>query len=222
MLGLLADPDGNRVAILRSLTLLRQLACTRPWSTTPTPPSRVGQGRDASSRCSSSSPGGSPRAGLQPVRPSSASSGNGSPGGYADLLSRRPDPRPEARIREFRDGTAPAFLISLKAGGSGPTLTEADHVFVMDPWWNPAAEAQAVDRAHRIGQDKHVMVYRPRVGRDDRGEGRRAPGTQARPLRRVVDGGSIGSGCSRLQILQPCSTSRMSPAAPGGVSGCVT
>ena len=49
-------------------------------------------------------------------------------------------------------GGAPVFLISLKAGGVGLTLTEADYVFVLDPWWNPAAEAQAVDRAHRIGQ----------------------------------------------------------------------
>ena len=64
------------------------------------------------------------------------------------------------RIAEFTDGDAPVFLISLKAGGSGLTLTEADYVFVLDPWWNPAVEAQAVDRAHRIGQDKTVMVYR--------------------------------------------------------------
>ncbi|WP_392467604.1 SNF2-related protein [Arsenicicoccus cauae] len=64
------------------------------------------------------------------------------------------------RIEEFRTGTQPAFLISLKAGGFGLTLTEADYVYVLDPWWNPAAEAQAIDRTHRIGQDKHVNVYR--------------------------------------------------------------
>ena len=52
------------------------------------------------------------------------------------------------------------FLISLKAGGFGLTLTEADYVYVLDPWWNPAAETQAIDRTHRIGQDKHVNVYR--------------------------------------------------------------
>ncbi|GAB2986012.1 DEAD/DEAH box helicase [Nocardioides montaniterrae] len=63
-------------------------------------------------------------------------------------------------IDRFRDGDAPVFLISLKAGGVGLTLTEADYVFVLDPWWNPAAEAQAVDRAHRIGQTRNVMVYR--------------------------------------------------------------
>jgi len=64
------------------------------------------------------------------------------------------------RIAEFTGGEAPVFLISLKAGGVGLTLTEADYVCVLDPWWNPATEAQAVDRAHRIGQDKTVMVYR--------------------------------------------------------------
>lgn len=52
------------------------------------------------------------------------------------------------------------FLISLKAGGVGLNLTEADYVFILDPWWNPAAEMQAVNRAHRIGQNKQVMVYR--------------------------------------------------------------
>jgi SNF2 family DNA or RNA helicase len=54
----------------------------------------------------------------------------------------------------------PVFLISLKAGGTGLNLTAADHVFLLDPWWNPAVEEQAADRAHRIGQDKPVMVYR--------------------------------------------------------------
>lgn len=63
-------------------------------------------------------------------------------------------------IDRFKTGTAPAFLISLKAGGFGLNLTEADYVFLLDPWWNPATEAQAVDRTHRIGQTKNVMVYR--------------------------------------------------------------
>lgn len=65
-----------------------------------------------------------------------------------------------AVVQGFRDGNAPVFLISLKAGGFGLTLTEADYVFLLDPWWNPAAENQAVDRAHRIGQEKTVMVFR--------------------------------------------------------------
>ena len=63
-------------------------------------------------------------------------------------------------IEAFRGGAAPVFLISLKAGGFGLNLTEADHVFIMDPWWNPAAEQQAVDRIHRIGQEREVHVYR--------------------------------------------------------------
>lgn len=63
-------------------------------------------------------------------------------------------------IDGFRAGQADVFLISLKAGGFGLTLTEADYVFLLDPWWNPQAEEQAVDRTHRIGQDKPVMVYR--------------------------------------------------------------
>ncbi|RUO93122.1 helicase [Corallococcus sp. AB018] len=58
-----------------------------------------------------------------------------------------------------QDG-APVLLMSLKAGGTGLNLTAADHVFLMDPWWNPAVEAQAADRAHRIGQERPVMVYR--------------------------------------------------------------
>ncbi len=63
-------------------------------------------------------------------------------------------------VEAFRRGAAPVFLISLKAGGVGLTLTEADYVFLLDPWWNPAAEQQAIDRAHRIGQSRPVTVYR--------------------------------------------------------------
>jgi SNF2 family DNA or RNA helicase len=58
------------------------------------------------------------------------------------------------------EGGPPVMLLSLKAGGTGLNLTAADHVFLVDPWWNPAVEDQAADRAHRIGQDKPVMVYR--------------------------------------------------------------
>jgi SNF2 family DNA or RNA helicase len=63
-------------------------------------------------------------------------------------------------VRAFQEGDAPVMIISLKAGGTGLNLTAADHVFLLDPWWNPAVEDQAADRAHRIGQDKPVMVYR--------------------------------------------------------------
>lgn len=66
----------------------------------------------------------------------------------------------QAAIKAFTDGKTQVFLISLKAGGFGLNLTAADYCFVCDPWWNPAAEAQAVDRAHRIGQQRPVTVYR--------------------------------------------------------------
>ncbi|GAB4094301.1 DEAD/DEAH box helicase [Flaviaesturariibacter terrae] len=66
-----------------------------------------------------------------------------------------------AAVRRFQEEPdARVFLISLKAGGTGLNLTEADYVFLVDPWWNPAVENQAIDRAYRIGQDKHVMAIR--------------------------------------------------------------
>jgi superfamily II DNA or RNA helicase len=66
-----------------------------------------------------------------------------------------------AVIAEFQDEAGPPVLIvSLKAGGTGINLTAADHVFLLDPWWNPAVEDQAADRAHRFGQERPVMVYR--------------------------------------------------------------
>ena len=75
---------------------------------------------------------------------------------YLDGTTRN---RPQV-LKDFAEGTAPVFLISLKAGGFGLNLTEADHCFIMDPWWNPAAEQQAVDRIHRLGQERDVHVYR--------------------------------------------------------------
>lgn len=63
-------------------------------------------------------------------------------------------------VESFQNGANDVFLISLKAGGVGLNLTAADTVMIFDPWWNPAAEEQAIDRAHRIGQDKAVFVYR--------------------------------------------------------------
>jgi SNF2 family DNA or RNA helicase len=64
------------------------------------------------------------------------------------------------KVREFESGEVPLFLISLKAGGRGLNLTSADTVIHYDPWWNPAVEDQASDRAHRIGQTKSVFVYK--------------------------------------------------------------
>jgi len=67
----------------------------------------------------------------------------------------------EAHVNRFQnDPECPVFLISLKAGGTGLNLTAAEYVFLLDPWWNPATEAQAIDRAHRIGQSRHVIATR--------------------------------------------------------------
>ncbi|SKC75090.1 DEAD/DEAH box helicase [Ohtaekwangia koreensis] len=68
--------------------------------------------------------------------------------------------RKEQVERFNKDENLKVFLISIKAGGLGLNLTEADYVFILDPWWNPAVEAQAVDRAHRIGQKKKVFTYK--------------------------------------------------------------
>ncbi len=67
----------------------------------------------------------------------------------------------QAAVEEFQGNVdIPVFLISLKAGGVGLNLTAADYVFILDPWWNPAVELQAIDRAHRIGQENTVMIYK--------------------------------------------------------------
>jgi superfamily II DNA or RNA helicase len=77
---------------------------------------------------------------------------------YEYLDGRTPDR--QDRVDRFQEGGAPVFLISLRAGGYGLNLTAADYVFLLDPWWNPAVEAQAIDRTHRIGQTKPVVAMR--------------------------------------------------------------
>jgi superfamily II DNA or RNA helicase len=79
---------------------------------------------------------------------------------YEYLDGQTPQAARAARVRAFQDGTADLFLISLKAGGFGLNLTAATSVIHLDPWWNPAVEDQASDRAHRIGQTRPVTVYR--------------------------------------------------------------
>lgn len=71
-----------------------------------------------------------------------------------------PAPERKKRVDAFQAGSGDVFLISLKAGGTGLNLTAADYVIHMDPWWNPALEDQASDRAHRIGQQRPVTIYR--------------------------------------------------------------
>jgi SNF2 family DNA or RNA helicase len=79
---------------------------------------------------------------------------------YQYLDGSTPPQERTKRVAAFQAGEGDCFLISLKAGGTGLNLTAADYVIHMDPWWNPALEEQASDRAHRIGQDRPVTVYR--------------------------------------------------------------
>ena len=161
VLGLLDDLDRNRFAIFRSLTLLRRLALDPSLvddAYAGVRPSKVDvfleQLRDVIDGGHRALVFSQFTGFLRTVRDRLDAEGVA----YCYLDGRCRN-RP-ARIAQFKDGDAPVFLISLKAGGAGLNLTEADYCFVLDPWWNPAVEAQAVDRAHRIGQDKPVMVYR--------------------------------------------------------------
>ena len=87
----------------------------------------------------------------------------------------------EERVTRFQtDPACGVFLISLKAGGLGLNLTAADYVYLLDPWWNPAVEAQAIDRTHRIGQTRRVFASRLDRARHGRGEGARAAAVEAR------------------------------------------
>ena len=79
---------------------------------------------------------------------------------YQYLDGGTPQKQRKASVEEFQAGTGDLFLLSLKAGGVGLNLTAADYVIHLDPWWNPAIEDQASDRAHRLGQTRPVTVYR--------------------------------------------------------------
>ncbi|MDO9380357.1 MAG: DEAD/DEAH box helicase [Nocardioidaceae bacterium] len=161
VLGLVEDLDQHRMAIFRSLTRLRQLSLD---------PALLDEAHDAIGSAKIDvlvdhlrevADGGhralvfSQFTGFL-ARVRARLDAEGIDHAYLDGSTRD---RP-AVVQGFKDGDMPAFLISLKAGGVGLTLTEADYVFILDPWWNPAVEAQAVDRTHRIGQTRHVMVYR--------------------------------------------------------------
>ena len=161
VLGLVHDLNRNRFTILRSLTLLRQLSL-HPALVEPEHAHLGASKIDALVDQLRDVIDGGHRAlvfsqftgFLAHVREHLDSAGVEYT--YLDGTTRN---RPSV-IRRFKNGVAPVFLISLKAGGYGLNLTEADYCFLLDPWWNPATEAQAVDRTHRIGQTRNVMVYR--------------------------------------------------------------
>jgi SNF2 family DNA or RNA helicase len=161
VLGLIHDVDRNRFTILRSLTVLRQLSL-HPGLVEPEH-RNLGSGKiDALMHQLGEVIDGGHRAlvfsqftgFLAHVRERLDAAGVAY--SYLDGSTRK---RPEV-VRRFKEGSVPVFLISLKAGGFGLNLTEADYCFLLDPWWNPATETQAVDRTHRIGQTRNVMVYR--------------------------------------------------------------
>lgn len=161
LFGLLPDLDRNRFIVLRSLTLLRLLALDAALIDDEHAGVRSGklellagelvealaEGRRA--LVFSQFPSYLRLVGLRLTE-------EGVPWTLLDGGTRDRD----AVIERFRSGEAAVFLISLKAGGFGLNLTEADLVYLLDPWWNPAAEAQAIDRAHRIGQGRPVTVRR--------------------------------------------------------------
>ncbi|MCE9573926.1 MAG: SWF/SNF helicase family protein [Deltaproteobacteria bacterium] len=97
-------------------------------------------------------------------------------------------------VRRFQAGEVPVLLVSLKAGGVGLNLTRADTVIHYEPWWNPAAEAQATDRAHRIGQDRPVMVYRLVA----RGTLEEEIGKLQDEKRRLTEAALVGGGVTHL------------------------
>lgn len=107
-----------------------------------------------------------------------------------------------AVVERFQDPAGPpVMLISLRAGGTGLNLTAADHVFLLDPWWNPAVEDQAADRAHRIGQDRPVLVHRL-VARDTVEERILALQERKRALAEAAIGDAAqGSAISREELL---------------------
>jgi len=161
VLGLIGDMDKNRFTIFRSLTLLRQLSLDpslidEKYASIPSTKldalmeqldDVVAEGHRVLVFSQFTSFLGKVRTRLDSA---------GIEYCYLDGATKR---RPQV-LERFSSGTAPVFLISLKAGGFGLNLTEADYCILLDPWWNPATEMQAIDRAHRIGQRKTVMVYR--------------------------------------------------------------
>jgi superfamily II DNA or RNA helicase len=109
---------------------------------------------------------------------------------YQILTGQTPPRERSALVKRFQNGDTPVFLISLKAGGVGLNLTAADTVIHYDPWWNPAVEAQATDRAHRIGQDKPVFVYRLICAGTVEEKIQAMQGRKAELARAVLEGGA--------------------------------
>jgi len=108
-----------------------------------------------------------------------------------------------AVVEDFQRAEGPpVLLLSLRAGGVGLNLTQADSVFIVDPWWNPAVEEQAADRAHRIGQERPVVIYRL-VAADTVEEGILALQARKREIQEAALGEASGAGSiSRAELLE--------------------
>jgi superfamily II DNA or RNA helicase len=200
VLGLVDDLDRNRIEVLSALTRLRQLAID---------PSLVATGDDAAAS--------SKLEVLLGLLEEAAAEGHRTLvfSQFTRFLDRietrlrasgldfvRLDGGTRKRaevVRSFAEGTQPVFLISLKAGGTGLNLTMADYCVLTDPWWNPATEAQAVDRAHRIGQTRSVMVYRL-IAKDTIEEKVMALQDRKRALVSDILGGEGGGAISAADI----------------------
>ncbi len=214
VLGLVENLDGHRFEVLRSLTVLRQAAldvslvgaddpattATPPGGTSrPVPSSKLevlfemledilAEGHSVLIFSQFTQFLGRVRDGLE-ARSVAHS--------YLDGRTRRR----QEQIDAFTRGETQVFLISLKAGGFGLNLTAADYCILLDPWWNPAAEAQAVDRAHRIGQTKQVMVYRMVASDTIEEKVMRLKEGKSALFSSVLDGGAAGgAGLSAADV----------------------
>ncbi|WP_312981464.1 DEAD/DEAH box helicase [Corynebacterium sp.] len=160
LLGLVDDMNANRFEVFRTLTLLRQLALdSELGGEAPSPSAKLDALADLLSNATQE--GHRVLVLSQFTRFLSKARDAATDAGIDSLYLDGKTRDRQKLIDSFSAGDgAPVFFISLKAGGFGLNLTEADYVVLLDPWWNPATEAQAVDRAHRIGQTRSVMVYR--------------------------------------------------------------
>lgn len=194
VLGLIDDVQANRFQIFRSLTLLRQLALD---------PELVGEGTAPSAKLDvlvdllkeASAEGHRVLVLSQFTRFLTRARERASEAGITtEYLDGSTTDRPTV-IRRFREGDSHAFFVSLKAGGFGLNLVEADYVVLLDPWWNPAVEEQAVDRTHRIGQTRPVFVYRIVAAETIEQKVIALRESKAALFAQVVDGvGNMGSG----------------------------
>ncbi|WP_159500656.1 DEAD/DEAH box helicase [Microbacterium sp. 18062] len=195
LLGLVDDVQANRFQIFRSLTLLRQLALD---------PALVDEGEAPSAKldalidllAEATAEGHRVLVLSQFTRFLAAARARADAAGIAHVYLDGSTTGRQRVIDGFRQGEASTFFISLKAGGFGLNLVEADYVVLLDPWWNPAVEEQAIDRAHRIGQTRPVIVYRL-VARDTIEQKVIAlKESKAQLFERVLDGGEqeLGTG----------------------------